>query len=192
MLHSSKRLTQLKEQGSRLPGSPALDLQNNPQKVSIREAKFGAEAQGCRPDLRGSTATLAGGPCGTEPESRTRSSAAPGPAPAPRILPGPTPRPQHAHPLTGIILDPNRMEAGVRPRPGRAEWPGGRGPGEAERGRGRAPGGRPVARQRRANPLGGAGRHRAPGPVPSPIPGTRRGFVSAFAAPSSSSSSETN
>lgn len=73
------------------------------------------------------------GPGGTErrnPEPRSSTGSA-DPAPAPRTLPGPTPRPQHAHTLTGIILDPNRMEAGVWPRPGRAEVaPGVAGPGK--------------------------------------------------------------
>lgn len=35
-------------------------FKTTPQNVSIREAKFGAAAQGCLPDLRGSIATLAG------------------------------------------------------------------------------------------------------------------------------------
>lgn len=57
-------------------------------------------------------------PRSPEAPSSTGSAA---PATAPRTLPGPKPRPQHDHPLTGIILDPNRMDAGVRPRPGRAQ-----------------------------------------------------------------------
>lgn len=106
---------------------------------------------------------------------------APDPCPLPRTLPVPAPT---ARPLTGIILDPNRIEAGGE-MTARSQAEAPRSVGVARRGggerRGRPPeGGGPVAKRRRVAGLRagaqssqcGLGRHRAPSPPAAGPPRT--------------------
>lgn len=126
---------------------------------------------------------------------------APDPCPRPRTLPVPAPT---ARPLTGIILDPNRIEAGGEMTAGsQAEAPRSVGVarcGGGER-RGRPPeGGGPVAKRwrvagRRAGPQSsqcGLGRQRAPSPPPAGPPRTWLCLLGVSHGPGSLLASETN
>lgn len=130
------------------------------------------------------------------PELRSRPARrrALDPHPRSRTLPA---RPLPICPLTGIILDPNRIEAGGQTAArSRAEAPrGSRGAGEGSAEGGRPGGGGPVARRRRVagrragllSSLRGLESHRAPGPPPAGPP--RRGFVSSALAKAGAPSS---